>query len=160
MNDQSHSMAVTRLPRQSMGWLNPDSRATAEDWGWGDFSEAIEYLATSYASTMPLFEVTGKLDPNATKKDVVEMLADWENGFNGYLLGFGGRDELWNYLTWSGSNYLDRVCRGLVQCAYVDAHYGIGFRPYTIGGLADYAYPIIYPIIDERVRNNQLTEVR
>lgn len=135
------------------GMLNKGSSATQFSWSWDDFSEAISFLAKEYAAEMPLRDVRAR---PASRFQVACEVAEMECAMNSRFCstGYGGRDALFHYLASPGSAYLDRVIRGMIPFALLEVETGYSCQPKLICGLDAMVYPVILPIIQNRIRKS------
>jgi len=142
------------VPANNRGELNPGSTATPENWGWHDFSRAIECYCLAYAATMPLPNLSDyphKVLNQPSKTEMAIFVAENECGLNYRFAKYGPRSQIFETLTHNGQSYLHKMIRDLVCVAAMEVDTGYPCQPRIIYGLADIAYPQILPIVRQRI---------
>lgn len=134
------------------GMFNLDSQATEDNWGWEDCFNVIEHLSRAYAAQDELSSAE-LYNEGSCRIDRLppSVVAKKEGELNSYFSGFGTRSQLYEYLEWEGCRYIDRVCRSVIPLAVLEVETGYPSEPRLIHGLSQFVYPIMLPIVRDRM---------
>lgn len=136
------------------GEFNLDSLATESNWTWDDCSNVINYLSRIYAATAELSSASlYKEGSDRVERLPPALVAQAEVNLNTFFSfsNYGGRSDLYEYLSSGAAAYIHRFCRNIVPLAVLEVETGYPCEPYIIHGLAEVVYPVVLPIVRHRI---------
>lgn len=133
------------------GMFNLDSLAAEDNWAWDDCSNAIHYLSRAYAARDELSSANLFRGDTWVEQLNACIVAEEESRLNSYFSGFGSRSQLYEYLTCDECRYIDRVCRSILPLLVLEAETEYPCEPNIVHGLAQVVYPIMLPIVRDRL---------